>query len=75
MTDKDRPMTSDSGTVRGRATDGWFKFERLEVLELSLEYLDLCYAMAERLPRQKENSRSAVGSQQSAVGGRRSAVN
>lgn len=33
-----------------------FKFERLEVWQLSLEYLDLCYAMAEQLPRQEEYS-------------------
>lgn len=31
-----------------------FKFERLEVWQLSLEYLDLCYALAERLPKQEE---------------------
>jgi four helix bundle protein len=33
---------------------GEFKFERLEVWRLSLEYLDLCYAMAQGLPRQEE---------------------
>lgn len=31
-----------------------FKFEKLEVWQLSLEYLDLCYAVAERLPKQEE---------------------
>lgn len=31
-----------------------FKFERLEVWQLSLEYLDLCYAIAGQLPRQEE---------------------
>jgi four helix bundle protein len=31
-----------------------FKFERLEVWKLSLEYLDLCYVVAERLPKQEE---------------------
>jgi four helix bundle protein len=31
-----------------------FKFERLEVWQLSLEYLDLCYTLAERLPKQEE---------------------
>ncbi|HXG22101.1 MAG TPA: four helix bundle protein [Methylomirabilota bacterium] len=33
---------------------GEFKFERLEVWKLRLDYLDLCYAMAEQLPRQEE---------------------
>ena len=38
-----------------------FKFERLEVWQLSLEYLDLCYTLAERLPRQEEyNLKSQV---------------
>lgn len=36
------------------ADDYEFKFERLEVWKLSLEYLDLCYAIAEKLPRQEE---------------------
>ena len=36
------------------ADDHQFKLERLEVWKLSLEYLDLCYAIAERLPRQEE---------------------
>jgi four helix bundle protein len=37
-----------------REEDGGFKFERLEVWKISLEYLDLCYAIAERLPKQEE---------------------
>jgi len=31
-----------------------FKFERLEVWKLSLEHIDFCYAIAERLPKQEE---------------------
>ena len=31
-----------------------FKFEKLEVWELSLEYLDLIYRIAEQLPRSEE---------------------
>ncbi len=34
--------------------DYQFKFERLEVWKLSLEYLDLCYAIAEKLPREED---------------------
>ena len=30
------------------------KFEKLEIWELSLDYIDLCYALAEQLPRQEE---------------------
>lgn len=31
-----------------------FKFERLEVWKLSVEYIDLIYALAEKLPRSEE---------------------
>ncbi len=31
-----------------------FKFERLDVWKISLEYLDLSYAIAEKLPKQEE---------------------
>jgi len=31
-----------------------YKFEKLEVWQLALEYLDLIYAIAERLPRSEE---------------------
>jgi four helix bundle protein len=31
-----------------------FKFEKLEVWQLSLEYIDDCYAMANRLPKREE---------------------
>ena len=31
-----------------------FKFENLEVWQLSLEYIDVCYEMAELLPRSEE---------------------
>ncbi|MBI2359352.1 MAG: four helix bundle protein [Deltaproteobacteria bacterium] len=31
-----------------------FKFERLEVWSLSLDYIDLCYALAEQLPKQEK---------------------
>ena len=30
------------------------KFEKLEVWQLAIEYTDLCYALAEKLPRQEE---------------------
>ena len=35
------------------SSDG-FKFERLEVWEISLEYLDFSYALADRLPKQED---------------------
>jgi four helix bundle protein len=31
-----------------------FKFEKLEVWQLSLEYIDVCYAMADQLPKREE---------------------
>jgi four helix bundle protein len=38
-----------------------YKFERLEIYELSLQYLDLIYAIAEKLPRSEEyNLRSQL---------------
>ena len=30
------------------------KFEKLEVWQLAVEYVDLCYVIAEQLPRQEE---------------------
>lgn len=30
------------------------KFERLEVWGLSIEYVDLCYAISEQLPKREE---------------------
>lgn len=46
-------MTADRRPEKREVMDA-FKFERLEVWQLSLEYLDLCYAVAERLPKQEE---------------------
>jgi four helix bundle protein len=36
-----------------------YKFERLEVWELALQYLDLVYGIAQRLPRQEEHNLAA----------------
>jgi four helix bundle protein len=43
-----RPLNEERPIMRE------FKFERLEVWQLSLEYLDLCYAVAERFPKHEE---------------------
>jgi len=38
-----------------------YKFERLEIYQLALDYLDLIYALADRLPRSEEyNLRSQM---------------
>jgi len=39
--------------MRTMQTDG-FKFEKLEVWQLSLEYIDDSYAMANELPKREE---------------------
>ena len=39
--------------MKGGTMDA-FKFERLDVWKISLEYLDLCYAIADRLPKLEE---------------------
>ncbi|MBC7224385.1 MAG: four helix bundle protein, partial [Anaerolineae bacterium] len=36
-----------------------YKFERLEVWDLALQYLDLMYAIAQKLPRQEEHNLAA----------------
>jgi four helix bundle protein len=36
-----------------------YKFERLEVWELALQYLDLVYGIVQRLPRQEEHNLAA----------------
>lgn len=48
-------MTVDGGprTADGRRGVS-FKFEKLEVWELSLQYVDLIYSVAEQLPRRDE---------------------
>ena len=38
-----------------------YKFEKLEVWQLALSYIDLCYALAEELPKREEyNLRSQL---------------
>ena len=44
-----------------RFTDMTYKFEKLEVYQLALDYLDLIYALADSLPRSEEyNLRSQI---------------
>jgi len=50
----ERPLTADR---RPPITEGGhvaYKFEKLEVWKLALEYLDLLYGIAEQLPRSEE---------------------
>lgn len=45
-------MTPDQNGAGGKV--GGFKFERLDVWKLSLEYLNLVYQIADRLPKREE---------------------
>lgn len=46
-------MTDDGGR-RAEEKNVTFKFERLEVWQLSLDYIDLIYQIADQLPRSEE---------------------
>ena len=50
----DRRMTPNQNGAAGRT--GGYKFERLDVWKLSLEYLDLVYQIADRLPKREEHN-------------------
>lgn len=58
-TGEQRRETGDGGRIG--MTESAYKFENLEIYQLALDYLDLIYALAEKLPRSEEyNLRSQI---------------